>query len=148
MILFNHMTPQERLQAAMAYAMQHRPTVGGFPFLAECLRRARVQKNLWSLPSTQSLYVLQDAVIVQQGVPLVSGVVPVPLFDEAALITALRIDQAGQGTFADFLQAAWAAGVVRYEVDFEQRVVTYSGARDERYVESYPAVEVDVQSFV
>jgi uncharacterized protein YbcV (DUF1398 family) len=29
----------ESLQAAQKHAMAHRPKVGGFPFLAECLRR-------------------------------------------------------------------------------------------------------------
>ena len=56
-------TPQERLQSAMMYAMDNRPKVGGFPFLAECLKKAGVQNNIWSLPSTQSIYIMDDAVL-------------------------------------------------------------------------------------
>jgi uncharacterized protein YbcV (DUF1398 family) len=43
------------------------------------------------------------------GTPLVSGTVEVPPFDRDALITALRIDQAGESTFAKFLEASCRA---------------------------------------
>lgn len=46
----------------------------------------------------------------------ISGICPA--FDEAALIKGLRADQAGETTFAEFLNNAWQAGVVSYEVDF------------------------------
>jgi uncharacterized protein YbcV (DUF1398 family) len=36
--------------------------------------------------------------------------------------------------------AAWEAGVVRYDVDFNKRTVTYFGCFDEEYLEEYPAV--------
>ena len=131
---------QEKLQAAMQYAMANRPKVGGFPFLAECLRQAGVERNSWALPGAQSIYVMHDAVVVQQGTPLVSGMTEVAAFDQQALSTALRTDQAGQSTFPEFLMAAWKAGVVGYEVDFLKRTVTYSGARGEQYVEAYAGV--------
>jgi uncharacterized protein YbcV (DUF1398 family) len=35
-----------------------------------------------------------------------------------------------------------ASRVVRYDVDFNARTVTYFGCGDEEYVEAYPAVEV------
>ena len=52
------------LQAAMQQrAMAGRPKVGGFPYLAETLRRAGVTRNLWYLPACQSLYLtLQNTV--------------------------------------------------------------------------------------
>ena len=131
------MTPQERLQSAMKYAFENRPAVDGFPFLAECLRKAGVEKNIWSLPSTQSIYVMNDGVVVQQGTPLVTGMTSVPVFNKDAFITALRADQASTTTFPQFLQASWDAGVVGYEVDFIKQTVTYKGARGEMYVESY-----------
>lgn len=134
--------PQNQLQAAMKYAMEHRPKVGGFPFLAECLRQAGVEKNIWTLPSAQSAYIMKDATLVQQGTPLVSGMVEVPVFDEQALIKALRTDQAGESTFPEFLMATWNSGVVTYEVDFSVRTVSYYGARGESYVESYAAVDI------
>jgi uncharacterized protein YbcV (DUF1398 family) len=40
-----------------------------------------------------------------------------------ALISALRIDQAGKSTFPEFLAASWHAGIVRYDVDFQMRQV-------------------------
>jgi uncharacterized protein YbcV (DUF1398 family) len=85
---------------------------------------------------------MDDENIVQQGTPLVSGNNKVPKFDEPALNKAIRMDQAGQTTFPEFLQAAWSAGVVGYDVDFISRKVTYFGILGETYMEEYPAVEV------
>jgi uncharacterized protein YbcV (DUF1398 family) len=133
----------QKLQQAMALAERIRPKVGGFPYLAETLRRAGAKTNIWSLPSGQSLFVMAAGPVVMTGEPLVSGLVDVPLFDKAALITALRIDQAGESSFPEFLSASWRAGVIRYEVDFDARIVTYQGCNGEEYVESYPAVDLD-----
>ncbi len=141
------MTATEKLQKAMAYAMANRPAVGGFPFLAECLRLAGVVQNNWTLPAAQSVYIMDDgSAIVNQGTPLVSGLVEVPTFDEAALIAALRTDQAGQGTFPEFLSATWQAGVTTYTVDFLARTVIYKGMNGQ-YAESYNAVEVPELGF-
>lgn len=126
----------------MARAFAGRPKVGGFPYLAETLRQAGVTRNLWYLPSCQSLYLTNSGPVMMSGTPLASGTVDVPPFDKGALIKALRTDQAGNSTFPEFLDASWRAGVVRYDVDFTARTVTYFGANDEQYVEEYPAVEV------
>jgi uncharacterized protein YbcV (DUF1398 family) len=75
--------------------MAGRPKVGGFPYPAETLRRAGVKRNVWCLPSCQSLYLTNEGPMVTQGAPLVSGSVDVPAFDRDALIRALRKDQAG-----------------------------------------------------
>lgn len=133
----------EVLQAAMKRAIESRPEVGGFPYLAETLRRAGVTRNLWYLPACQSVYLTELGPVVQVGTPLVSGMADVPKFDRDALIAALRTDQAGKSTFPEFLSATWRAGVVRYEVDFAARTCTYYGAENEAYVENYPAVNVE-----
>ncbi len=132
----------ENLQSAQQRAMAGRPAVGGFPYLAETLRRAGVTRNIWSLPSCQSLYLTEKGPVVFQGSPLVTGMADVPPFSRDALITALRTDQAGKSTFPEFLIATWRAGVVKYDVDFAARTCTYYGAGEEQYVESYPAVEI------
>ncbi len=133
----------EKLTTAQKHAMSVRPKVGGFPVLAEVLRQAGVLMNHWSLPSCQSVYVMKEGAVVQQGAPLVSGTYDVPRFNRDALITALRTDQAGRSTFSEFLQATWNAGVIGYDVDFLGRKVIYYGAHaEESYVEAYPAVEV------
>lgn len=126
----------------MKRAMAGRPKVGGFPYLAETLRRAGVTRNLWSLPSGQSIYLTKEGSVVNQGAPLISGMADVPTFDREALITALRTDQRDESTFPEFLMATWRAGVVRYDVDFDARKVSYFGCNDELYVEAYPAVNV------
>lgn len=131
------------LQAALQHAMTIRPPVGGFPYLAEALRRAGVLHNRWTLPAAQSLYLTTDGPVVVQGEPLISGFAEIPPFDQAALITALRADQAGQSSFPEFLAAAWQAGVIRYDVDLIARTVTYYGSHDEAYVEAYPAVVIE-----
>lgn len=132
----------ENLESAQRRAMAGRPKVGGFPYLAETLRRAGVTRSDWLLPACESLYLTQLGPVVVQGPPLVSGAVDVPSFDQGALIKALRADQAGDSTFPEFLQAAWRAGVVRYAVDFAARTVTYQGCQGESYVEPYPAVDI------
>jgi uncharacterized protein YbcV (DUF1398 family) len=133
----------DNLQDAQQRAMAGRPKVGGFPYLAETLRRAGVTRNLWFLPACQSLYLTKDGPVAAQGTPLVSGTVDVPPFNRDALIAALRTDQAGNSSFQEFLAASWRAGVVRYDVDFAARKVTYYGCNGEEYIEDYPAVDVD-----
>jgi len=125
----------ENLEAAFQRAMEIRPKVGGFPYLAETLRLAGVTRNIWHLPACQSLYLTEDG-------PVASGAVDVAPFSREALIAALRTDQAGNSTFPEFLAASWRAGVVRYDVDFAARTVAYYGCNGEEYVESYPAVDV------
>jgi uncharacterized protein YbcV (DUF1398 family) len=132
----------EKLTKAMEHATNIRPKVGGFPYLAEVLRATGVRKNIWTLPACESLYLTEFGVVVHQGRPLVSGMNDVASFDEAALIKALRTDQAGQSTFPEFLFGAWKAGVVRYEVDFTARTVVYFGSDEESYTESYPSVDL------
>ncbi len=132
----------ENLTAALQRGAAGRPKVGGFPYLAETLRRAGVTRNLWFLPACESLFLTEDGPVVIQQMPLVSGPVDVPRFDREALITALRTDQSGNSTFPEFLAASWRAGVVRYDVDFTARTVAYYGCNGEEYIETYPAVEV------
>lgn len=137
----------KKLQSAQTYAMANRPKVGGFPFLAECMRQAGVKQNIWSLPAAQSTYVFEGGAVVQQGTSLVSGMVEVPVFDEAALVAAIRTDQRGESTFPQFLMASWNAGIVRYVADFNLHTVIYYGANGESYEESYPAVDVGQLDF-
>lgn len=132
----------ENLMEALERAEKIRPRVGGFPYLAEVMRQTGVTRNIWSLPGCQSVFLTQDGPVVMQGKPLVEGVADVPAFDEAALIQALRVDQAGESTFLEFLDASWRAGVVRYDVDLEARTVAYQGCNGEEYIEAYPAVTI------
>jgi uncharacterized protein YbcV (DUF1398 family) len=127
----------ENLQAAQQRAMAGRPKVGGFPYLAETLRRAGVTRNHWFLPACHSIYLTQEGPVVTQGTPLLSGTADVPRFDREAVIATLRTDQAGESTFPEFLLASWLAGVVRYDVDFMARTCTYHGCEGEKYIEDY-----------
>jgi len=133
----------ENLKAAQQRAMAGRPKVGGFPYLAETLRRAGVTRNLWYLPACQSLYLTNDGPVVTLATPLSTGTVDVPAFNREALIAALRTDQAGKSIFPEFLAASWRAGVVRYDVDFVMRRVAYYRSNGEEYIEDYPAVEIE-----
>ena len=74
----------DNLQAAQRQAMAARPAVGGFPVLAETLRRAGVRRNIWTLPSAQSLYLTDEGPAIYQGVPLITGTVDVATFDQAS----------------------------------------------------------------
>jgi uncharacterized protein YbcV (DUF1398 family) len=128
------------LEAAQRRAMATRPKVGGFPHLADTLRRAGVTSSSWFLPACSAVYLTDDGPVVIQGAPLVSGAVDIATFNQAALIKALRTDQAGQSSFPEFLAACWSAGIVRYDIDFIARTVSYFGCRRESYIEQYPAV--------
>lgn len=132
----------DKLAEAQKYAMSVRPKVAGFPVLAEVLRQAGVQINRWSLPSCQSIYLMKEGSVVQQGTPLLTGVQEIPKFNRDALIVAIRTDQEGRSSFPEFLRSAWNAGVVGYETDFLGRKVIYYGSTGESYLEEYPAVEV------
>ncbi|MGK2849052.1 MAG: DUF1398 domain-containing protein [Minisyncoccota bacterium] len=132
----------EKLQNAQKKAMENRPKVGGFPYLAETLRQVGVKRNTWTLPVCQSVYFLEEGAVIQLGNPVAEGVAIAPAFDEEALIVAIRTDQAGESTFPEFLRSAWNAGVLWYDVDFEKRTVIYGGVQGEIYTESYPEVTV------
>jgi len=133
----------QNIQEAMKLAEAIRPKVGGFPYLAEVLRQSGATHNTWWLPSCQSIFQTSEGTVVVQGQPLVSGMVDVPTFDREALIRALRIDQAGESTFPEFLEASWKAGVVMYDVDFEALTVSYFGVGDGAvYIEEYPSVSL------
>lgn len=132
----------ENLIEAQKYAMSIRPKVGGFPYLAEALRQAGITRNLWSLPSCQSIYLTKEGAVASQGTPLITGSAEIAAFDQAALVQALRRDQGGKSTFPEFLKASWEAGVISYDVDLEKRNVTYYGILGESYVEDYQAVEI------
>ena len=132
----------DNLMTAMEQAVTRRPQAGGFPYLAEILRRAGVTRNQWSLPACQSLFMTKKGPVVMQGTPLVTGAAEVPAFNQDSLIEALKTDQAGQSTFSEFLEASWRAGVVRYDVNFARRTVTYFGCKGEKYIESYSSVEI------
>jgi uncharacterized protein YbcV (DUF1398 family) len=86
---------------------------------------------------------MTEGSVVTLGAPLMSGIADVPGFDRDALIRVLRIDQAGESTFPEFLMASWRAGVIRYDVDFDARKVTYYGCNGEEYVEGYPDANVE-----
>jgi len=133
----------DNLNTAMQRAAAIRPKVGGFPYLAECLRQAGISRNIWSLPACQSLFLTGQGPVVMQGTPLISGTADVPGFNRETFIKALRVDQAGESTFPEFLAATWQAGIVRYDVDFAARTVTYLGCQGEEYTEAYPAVEIE-----
>ncbi|WP_033224792.1 DUF1398 domain-containing protein [Streptomyces virginiae] len=130
------------LQAALERAATVRPQVGGFPYLAEALRRAGVTRCRMVVPSNAMLYLTDAGPVAVQGEPLVTGIVDVMPFDREALIAALRADRAGETTFPEFVQGCWKAGIVRYDVDLSARTCTYYGADGDSYVEAYPAVEI------
>jgi uncharacterized protein YbcV (DUF1398 family) len=130
----------ENLQAAEAQAMAGRPKVGGFPYLAETLRRAGVIRNVWSLPSCQSLYVTSDGSVVTVGSPLATGTTDVPEFNREAFIAALRTDQAGQSTFPEFLAASWRGALRRRFRSAHGHVLRLY---KRGILQEYPSVDID-----
>ena len=130
------------INAAAARGFAARPKVGGFPYLAEALRQAGVTAYYFDVASSSVIYATAHGDVLQPGALLRSEKIVVPPFDEAALIRALRIDQSGESTFPEFVEATLQAGVFRYEVNTVARTCTYIGVHGEAYVEEYPAVEL------
>ncbi|GAA2494727.1 MULTISPECIES: DUF1398 family protein [Actinomycetes] len=129
-----------RLQAAMERGAAARPKAGGFPYLAESLRQAGVTHCRMAVPANAFLYLTEHGDVVVQGEPLVTGFALAPRFDEAALVAALRADQAGETTFPAFVRACWDAGIAWYDVDTAARTCTYYGSGGDSYTEVYPFV--------
>ncbi|MFJ8098592.1 DUF1398 family protein [Streptomyces griseofuscus] len=129
-----------RLQAAMERGAAARPKAGGFPYLAESLRQAGVTHCRMAVPANAFLYLTEHGDVVVQGEPLVTGFALAPRFDEAALVAALRADQAGETTFPAFVRACWDAGIAWYDVDTAARTCTYYGSDGDSYTEVYPFV--------
>jgi uncharacterized protein YbcV (DUF1398 family) len=130
------------LDTAVARGTRLRPRVGGFPYLAESLRQAGVHSYRIDVPSASVVYVTDGGAVLRPGAPLFDDWTEIAGFDELALVDAIRTDQRGESTFPEFVRATFAAGVISYLVDTRARTCTYLGARGERYVEEYPAVDL------
>ncbi|MDU4037198.1 MAG: DUF1398 domain-containing protein, partial [Lactococcus lactis] len=63
----------ELVEGAMKKAETISPKVGGFPYLAECLREAGVLKNVWTLPAGQSTFWTVAGVISLTNAPMLTG---------------------------------------------------------------------------
>jgi uncharacterized protein YbcV (DUF1398 family) len=103
----------ETVQQAQRRGAAARPRVNGFPYYAEALRAAGITAVETSVATGGSIYHLADGAVAQASDPIAGSVSAVPDWDEGALIAAIRADQAGQTTFADFLAGSWKAGVIR-----------------------------------
>ncbi|MGW9075646.1 DUF1398 family protein [Streptomyces kronopolitis] len=130
------------LRTALERVAAVRPKVGGFPYLAEVLRQAGINRCRMAVPSNAMLYLTASGPVVVQEEPLCTGPVEAPPFDRAALIAALRADQAGETEFPEFVQGCWQAGVLWYDVDLHARTCTYYGTEGDSYTENYAAVSV------
>lgn len=130
------------IDAANTRAAAVRPKVGGFPYLAEALRGAGVTKYYFDVPSCTVRYTTAAGDVLQPGTFLRTEKTLISPFDEDALISAIRSDQVGESTFAEFVEATFQAGVIRYEVDTAAHACSYFGSGGERYVEQYPAVDL------
>lgn len=65
----------ESLLKAQQFAMSPLPKVCGFSYLAKVLRKADVFRNIWNLPSCQSIYYTQLSSVVSQGTALLNTIV-------------------------------------------------------------------------
>ena len=135
-------TAKERIEKSYKWAAGNCPKVNGYPYLAEALRQAGVVRYVYNLPSNQCIFFTKDGNVVNQSESTASGLHEVPKFNKEAFIKVLRISQAGDSTFPEFLKNSWKSGVINYEADLIARTVTYYGAEGESYIEEYPKVEV------
>lgn len=88
------------------------------------------------------IYITDEGDLLQPGTFLRTAKTVIPAYDEDAVIEAIRVDQRGESTFPDFVEASFRAGVIRFEVDTAARTCIYFGAHAETYLEKYPAVHL------
>jgi uncharacterized protein YbcV (DUF1398 family) len=132
----------ELVAAARAQGMRLRPSVGGFPYLAEALHQAGIRTVHCDVASRTTTYRASGGAVVDQQTPLIDGLTDVAPFDRDALIAAIRRDQQGASTYDEFMAAIWNAGVITYDIDLDGRTCTYAGNNDDVYVERYAAVSL------
>lgn len=121
--------------------MRLRPPVGGFPYLAESLRQAGIHTVHCDVAPMSTIYRTANGAVIDQQEPLVRGLDPVAVFDVDAVVGAIRRDQRGESTYAEFMADIWTAGVVSYDIDLLARTCTYCGVdATDVYVEDYPPV--------
>lgn len=130
----------KNIQRAMLKANHVGAESKGFPYLAECLRQEGIVKNIWHLPSGDSFYFSETGSLVNPGNPLIGRVGPCPDFDQIALVQNIRANQAGKISFSEFLASLWKAGIIRYEVDFTTRQMSYFGAFDKSIKKATPVL--------
>ena len=76
---------------AMAKSEKVRPKIGGFPYLAECLREEGFTKNTWYLPSGDSFYFTSEDSLVIPGKPLIGDMVLLRSLKIKRALSELRI---------------------------------------------------------
>jgi uncharacterized protein YbcV (DUF1398 family) len=132
----------DRVREALRQGASVRPAIGGFPYFAQALRAAGLVSIDTDLASGGSVYHSSTEAVCDTFAALGGGLAPVPAWNEVAVIAAIRIDQAGQSAFPEFLAACWDGGVIRFTVNLLERTCTYYGTANNAYVERYPAVEI------
>jgi uncharacterized protein YbcV (DUF1398 family) len=130
---------------ARTRGMRARPTIGGFPYLAESLRDAGISAVHCDVASMSTIYRSARGAVVDQQEPLTRGLDTVASFDRDAVVTAIRRDQNGESTYAEFMVGIWKAGVVSYDIDLHARTCAYQGVDPlvDLYVEEYALVMLD-----
>ena len=123
----------ENLEGAQQRAMAGRPKVGGFPYLAETLRRAGVTRNHWFLPACQSLYITQGS-DRSWSRALRCYRAPRMCHHSTVKRSLQRCERTrlARAPSLSFCSASWRAGVVSYDVDCAARTCTYYGSAGEK----------------
>lgn len=136
--------PMTAVLAARERGIRLQLAGGGFPVLAESLRSAGVCFVHCNVASMTTLYRTHQGAVIDQQVPILSGLERVVDFECAEVIAAIRRDQQGASTYPEFMVEIWRAGVISYDIDLVARTCTYRGLDPavDVHVEEYPAVEL------
>lgn len=82
------------IDVANAHAMAVRPPVGGFPYLAEAMRAAGVEKYLFDVPTMTALYLTDQGDLIRPGRTYMDAS-PLPATDRSDGITVLHSPRRG-----------------------------------------------------
>lgn len=109
-----------------------------YPRIFEALKEAGVHSYEADVASHSIIYYGHVGSYTEPPPAGFLGIKPTLAFDKPGLQLAIRRNQSQQSDFGGFLHEIASAGVQRYQVDMNERTVTYLGHAGEEYVEKVP----------
>lgn len=112
-----------------------------YPKIFEALKEAGVRSYEADVASHSIIYYGHVDSFTEPPPPDFLRLKPTQTFDKAGVKLAIQRNQNNQTDYSGFLQEIANAGVQRYQVDMNERTVTYLGHAGEAYVEKVPQIQ-------
>jgi uncharacterized protein YbcV (DUF1398 family) len=109
-----------------------------YPTLAQILVNAGIRSYHVDVAAHTATYHGEGEPFTHQGQAIAHPQEPPPLFREDALKAAIIANQRKEIDYEEFLRRIWQSGTTVYDVDLEEKTVTYRGRGGEACVERIP----------